>query len=222
MKYLGLLCMAAAAVAGGFLLAGEWEMRVKMLGIFRQMAVYLKARILYSNETLPEALKEIGSRFSDGNSGMAAEAGLFFLRVEKRMEEEAGKPFAEIWKEEMEKFPDDLPLRKQDLEALQALGENLGYADKKTQERTILFYLEQADDSLAFLKKEMESRTKLYRSLGIAAVGILVSILCQVLKHSGREDQAFLTSLAGLILVLFWIVPYIYDLFETIKNLFSL
>ena len=56
----------------------------------------------------------------------------------------------------------------------------------------------------------------------IAAVGILVSVMCQVLKHSGREDQAFLTSLAGVILVLFWIVPYIYDLFETIKNLFSL
>ena len=56
----------------------------------------------------------------------------------------------------------------------------------------------------------------------IAAVGILVSVMCQGLKHSGREDQAFLTSLAGLILVLFWIVPYIYDLFETIKNLFSL
>ena len=56
----------------------------------------------------------------------------------------------------------------------------------------------------------------------IAAVGILVSVMCQVLKHSGREDQAFLTSLAGLILVLVWIVPYIYDLFETIKNLFSL
>ena len=56
----------------------------------------------------------------------------------------------------------------------------------------------------------------------IAAVGILVSVLGQVLKHSGREDQAFLTSLAGLILVLFWIVPYIYELFETIKNLFAL
>ena len=37
----------------------------------------------------------------------------------------------------------------------------------------------------------------------IAAVGILVSVLCQILKHSGREEQAFLTSLAGLILVLF-------------------
>ena len=56
----------------------------------------------------------------------------------------------------------------------------------------------------------------------IAAVGILVSVLCQVLKHSGREEQAFLTSLAGLLLVLFWIVPYIYDLFASIQDLFSL
>ena len=56
----------------------------------------------------------------------------------------------------------------------------------------------------------------------IAAVGILVSILCQVLKHSGREEQAFLTSLAGLLLVLFWIVPYLSDLFESIQDLFSL
>ena len=44
----------------------------------------------------------------------------------------------------------------------------------------------------------------------IGAVGILVSVLGQVLKHSGREEQAFLTSLAGLIVVLFWVLPYIY------------
>lgn len=56
----------------------------------------------------------------------------------------------------------------------------------------------------------------------IAAVGILVSVISQVLKHSGREEHAFLTSLAGLILVLFWIIPYISQLFETIKQLFSL
>lgn len=56
----------------------------------------------------------------------------------------------------------------------------------------------------------------------IAAVGILVSVINQVLKHSGRDEQAFLVSLAGLLLVLLWIVPYIYNLFETIKKLFSL
>ena len=56
----------------------------------------------------------------------------------------------------------------------------------------------------------------------IAAVGILVSVLTQVLKHSGREDEAFLTSLAGLLLVLFWVIPYINELFVSVKELFSL
>ena len=54
----------------------------------------------------------------------------------------------------------------------------------------------------------------------IAAVGILVSVLGQVLKHSGREEQAFLVSLAGLILVLLWVVPYIQELFQTTEQLF--
>lgn len=56
----------------------------------------------------------------------------------------------------------------------------------------------------------------------IAAVGIVVTILSQILKHSGRDEHAFLVSLAGLLLVLTWIVPYIYDLFQTIQELFSL
>ena len=56
----------------------------------------------------------------------------------------------------------------------------------------------------------------------IALVGILVSMLNQILGQSGREEQAFLTSLAGLILVLFWVIPYIAELFETIERLFSI
>ena len=56
----------------------------------------------------------------------------------------------------------------------------------------------------------------------IAAVGILVTILNQILKHSGREEHAFLISLAGLILVLTWIIPCIYDLFVMIQQLFDL
>ena len=56
----------------------------------------------------------------------------------------------------------------------------------------------------------------------IAAGGILVSVLSHVLKHSGREEQAFLTSLAGLMLVLFWILPYIFELFDSMKRLFTL
>jgi len=55
----------------------------------------------------------------------------------------------------------------------------------------------------------------------IGAVGIIVSLLNQVLKHSGREDQAYLVSLAGLIIVLTWIIPYVYQLFNDISMLFE-
>ena len=56
----------------------------------------------------------------------------------------------------------------------------------------------------------------------IAAVGILVSVVSQILKQCGREELAFLTGIAGLVLVLFWLIPYISQLFETIKSLFAL
>jgi len=56
----------------------------------------------------------------------------------------------------------------------------------------------------------------------IAAVGILVTILSQILKHSGREEHAFLLSLAALILVLTWVIPYIYELFMSMQRLFDL
>lgn len=55
----------------------------------------------------------------------------------------------------------------------------------------------------------------------IAAVGILITILSQILKHSGREEHAFLLSLAGLILVLSWLIPYIAQLFTSIETLFT-
>lgn len=54
----------------------------------------------------------------------------------------------------------------------------------------------------------------------IAAVGIIVTILGQVLKASGRDEQAFLLSLVGLVIVLFWVVPYISELFQAMEALF--
>ena len=56
----------------------------------------------------------------------------------------------------------------------------------------------------------------------IAALGILVAVLHQLLVRSGREEQAMLTTLAGLIVVLLIIVKEISVLFDTIKNIFNL
>ena len=56
----------------------------------------------------------------------------------------------------------------------------------------------------------------------IAAIGILVAVLNQLLIRSGREEQALMTTLAGLVVVLMMVVQEISDLFNLVKNLFGL
>lgn len=56
----------------------------------------------------------------------------------------------------------------------------------------------------------------------IAAIGILVSVLNQVLSRSGRDEQATMTTLAGLVVVLMMVVQQISSLFDLVKNLFGL
>lgn len=54
----------------------------------------------------------------------------------------------------------------------------------------------------------------------IAAVGVLVAVLNQVLLRAGREEQAMLTTLAGLVVVLFWVIQYVSTLFEAMETMF--
>lgn len=56
----------------------------------------------------------------------------------------------------------------------------------------------------------------------IAAAGILIAVLNQVLIRAGREEQAMMTTLAGLVVVLYWVIQYISRLFETVQTLFNL
>lgn len=56
----------------------------------------------------------------------------------------------------------------------------------------------------------------------IAAIGIIIAVLNQILVRSGREEHALIITIAGLIVVLMMIVPQIADLFNTVKNIFDL
>ncbi len=56
----------------------------------------------------------------------------------------------------------------------------------------------------------------------IAAIGIIVAVLNQLLIRSGREEQALMTTLAGLVVVLLMVLPQIAELFEAVKSMFDL
>jgi len=56
----------------------------------------------------------------------------------------------------------------------------------------------------------------------IAAVGILVAVLNLVLSQADRKEQAMMVTLAGLLVVLFWVIQYISELFVSVQAVFSL
>lgn len=79
-----------------------------------------------------------------------------------------------------------------------------------------------ADGTDAVLSREKELQMDIDLVFKIAAIGIIVAVLNQLLIRSGREDQAMMTTLAGLIVVLSMLVQQISDLFISIKALFNL
>ncbi len=56
----------------------------------------------------------------------------------------------------------------------------------------------------------------------IAGVGIIVAVLNQLLTRAGREEQALLTTIAGLVVVLFIVTQQIGELFDSVKSIFNL
>jgi len=170
MRLIGILVMAGVCVAVGFAAADRWNERLAVLNQLRQMVYHLKNQILYTNAALPEALAETGLRFT----GSGAE---LFLKTAERLKKEKEKNLEEIWTEEAEAWFCKEALARKDLENLLTLGKQLGYADRSMQERVLLFYLEQTDDSIVQIKDEIEGRTRLFRCLGMTAGAFLVILL---------------------------------------------
>ncbi|ABB14944.1 MULTISPECIES: stage III sporulation protein AC [Carboxydothermus] len=56
----------------------------------------------------------------------------------------------------------------------------------------------------------------------IAGVGILTAVIHTVLKHAGKEEQAYMATLAGISIVLFWVIQILAELFTEIKTVFKL
>ena len=220
----------------GMLQAAKIEECYRQMRYLRKLIFRIRSEIRYSRQVLPEAFLHVGSEAQEPYK-------MWLLSLCERLTKRQGTSLAGIWEEETRKYLAETGIPQDMMESLIRLGSELGTIDIEMQVKTLDLYLEQMEQKMEDMRTEQKERIRLYQCVGvtggiflaiilqymsvnlifkIAAVGILVSILCQVLKHSGREEQAFLTSLAGLLLVLFWIVPYIYDLFESIQDLFSL
>lgn len=164
---------AAMVVAGtsgyGVWMAGNYQNRLSLLEQLRKMIFLLKGQILYANAPLPEALEAVGER----TEGVLSD---WMLQVSKRLEEQQGEPFCQIWREEVGRLDADAALAKTDRQSLAALGEHLGFLDCEMQERNLLLYLEQLDLVIGELRSHRQERCRLYTSLGVMS-GMFLAVL---------------------------------------------
>ena len=160
-----MVCLGAAGL--GWQAASVWRERLELLTALRQLIYYLKGEILYGRGTLAEALLYSGKK-------AGGPFGTMFKNTAVQIEQRDGTPFSQVWRREADKLA-CLPLASGDWEALKALGDSLGYLDLAMQERTLLLYLEQLDETIDYLKKHKREKCRLYVSLGIMG-GLFLTI----------------------------------------------
>jgi stage III sporulation protein AB len=158
----------------GLWLSARWKMRLSLLIRLRRMIYFLKGEIIYNHAPLAEALERVGSR-----SGGCF--GTLFTEAAERIERQEGELFGKIWEEETEKLraqDGGKLLSGEDIDGLKSLGSHLGYLDVDMQERTLLLYLEQLDDTILYLKSHLKEKCRLSVSLGIMGGMFLVIVMC--------------------------------------------
>ena len=211
LKLVGAVLIIFASAGLGYLKSRELMLHEKNLEEFLQVILCLKGEIRCGNSSLSDALRDTACRCR----GRYEE---FLERVAACIEANTEEKLSIIFQNCTENYLTDLKLDEDERRKISLLGEKLGYLDREMQIRQLELY--ETDFLYLLQNPEKGERMEVTIIFKIAAVGILVSILSQVLKHSGRDEQAFMVSLAGLLIVLFWIVPYIYELFQNIQKLF--
>jgi stage III sporulation protein AB len=169
LKTAGSLLIILASTGIGFRLGNDMVQRIAELREIKKTILMLRGEIKYSGTNLPEAFFNIGRRME----GALKE---FLLQVGQELKKMEGRSFQDIWKEKTEECLKDTRLKKQDIDLLKGLGENLGYLDKEMQIGTIDLYIEQLEGEIQNLTENVQTKTRLYRCLGIMG-GLFITIL---------------------------------------------
>lgn len=169
MRVLGAAATVIACTALGAGAVLRMRERKCLLERMRRMIVHLRGEIMYANVTLETAFWRTGKR----EEGKLSE---LFCSVARRLENEAGENFAEMWREEAETILKDTSLKRQDMEQLVCFGKSLGYLDRDMQERVIRFYLEDLELAIENIRREEPEKSRLFFGLGILS-GLFLTVI---------------------------------------------
>ena len=240
-RLLGAVLVAGGAAWAGLSAAEGLKRRVRALDALVDGLSLLEQELELDSPPLPELMERLIFR-------SAGPARALFQGCRESLDRLSREPFSQSWRRLTETLPG---LDEEARRALSPLGDTLGRCDWQEQQRRVAAVRGRIETLRAQAEEEQRRQGKVCRgppegrfwlyscckSAGtrkrgtemdvdlifkIAAVGILVAVLNQVLSRAGREEQAMMTTLAGLVVVLMMVVREIADLFDLVKTLFHL
>ena len=239
-KFISLIIILFLSSYLGIMISNKYKSRVIELKEIKKALNIFETKIRYTYEPIPDIFNEMSINLSEN-------IGQIFKNASEKMKDTTAK---NAWIEAMEESKSNM--NKEDIEVIKGLGKMLGETDIQGQVSQIELTDKFVDTQIEKAQREYEKNEKLYKTLRcsvrscisyntdltiknkgervmdinllfkIAAIGILVAVLHQVLVRAGREDQAMMTTLAGLVIVLTMVIKEISVLFDSVRTLFNL
>lgn len=237
-KFTFLIMILIASSYIGIMVSNKYKDRVIELKEIKKGLNIFETKIKYTYEPVPDIFNEISKNLNEN-------IGNIFKRASKEMDSLSAKL---AWEKAVEESKTSM--KKEDIDVIKGLGKLLGKTDIEGQVSQIELTNKFLDEQIEIAQREYLKNEKLYKTLRcglrvsvsnytyinktkekimdinllfkIAAIGILVAVLHQVLVRAGREDQAMMTTLAGLVIVLTMVIKEISVLFDSVRTLFNL
>ena len=169
-KILGSIFLLISAAAIGYLKADELKERVRCLNALKRMMILLQGELRFHRATLSEAFESASERAEKPFN-------MFLGELAKELENRQYGSFLSVWNELSDKLLTNKGFKKEDKVLLEQLGNSLGYLDLTMQTENLNLAILQTDDAIMNAKEQLETKGKLYRTMGVTAGAFLTLLI---------------------------------------------
>ena len=169
LKITGLLLVFSACAGLGFSISNELQRRIYHLSELTRIMSFLRGEIAFAVSTLPEAMQQIQKRTTPPFTE-------FFANLSENMQQSSGEEFQELLQKQMNYLKKNSALTTEDLETFSQTAGHLGYLDKEMQLHLLDRYLQEQQETIKTLQKQLPDKKRVVRSIGILA-GVLLLII---------------------------------------------
>ena len=169
-KILGSIFLLTSAAAIGYLKADELKERVRCLNALKRVMILLQGELRFHRATLSEA-------FENASERVEKPFDIFLEELAKELENRQYGSFSSVWNELSDKLLNDKGFKKEDKVLLEHLGNSLGYLDLTMQTETLNLAILQTDDAIMNAKEQLETKGKLYQTMGVTAGAFLTLLI---------------------------------------------